>query len=676
MTATLGRPPDPSWERFAEREPYFAVLSAPQFRHAHLTEESRAAFFASGEHLVAWMLDIVNSGLLPDFAPMSVLEHGCGVGRLAIPLATRFGSVTAVDRSPAMLAQAKREAEQRGIDHIDFRTAVDFHAAPRRFDLVVCYQVLQRLEHQEGLALARALSELIAPNGIGVLHWPMKSHASLTTKVARSLRQRMPATNRVANVLRGKPWSDPFVPTETYAFEDVWSIFEHEQFVRVQAEFEHDRDMDAAVLFARRRDQPLALPQKADAPAAPITISTVSSRAGDVRAEATAEEIDRWNRTAELYFSTLTHWDHHLAKPFSNVEEAPILLMGVSVALQSLDLLPGMTVLEFGAGSGWLSRFITQMGCRSIVLDVSATALDIARELYRRQPPIGEQPPPAFLHFDGVRIAIDDASVDRVLCFDSFHHAANPEHIIREFGRILVDAGVVTFVEPGPKHADAPRSQFESSTYGVVERDVDVHAIWRTAQRCGFGDLRLSVFNGAPYDVSLREFEGLLAGGPEQDGWLAATRQFLRYARTFRLIKGESATADSRRSVGLACEIRASLRALRVPPSTGVTLDVVVKNTGTAIWLPPEAGRGGVSLGVHLFDAEGQLVDFEFHRARVSEASGSIAPGAEHSTTVTLPLLPPGRYSVEIDCVASDVIWFAQKGSRPVTVSFEVASVA
>ena len=89
--------------------------------------------------------------------------------------------------------------------------------------------------------------------------------------------------------------------------------------------------------------------------------------------------IDRLNAAAEEYFAALPNWDHHLAKPFSSADEAPWLLTHLTVLLQELRLKPGLRVLEFGAGTGWLSRFLTQLGCRVILLDVSPTALRIAR---------------------------------------------------------------------------------------------------------------------------------------------------------------------------------------------------------------------------------------------------------------------------------------------------------
>jgi SAM-dependent methyltransferase len=381
--------------------------------------------------------------------------------------------------------------------------------------------------------------------------------------------------------------------------------------------------------------------------------------------EASEAEIQAWNRAAEEYFASLKTWDHHLAKPFSQVEETPTLLASVAVLIQALGLAPGMTVLEFGAGSGWLSRFLTQMGCRVVLLDVSATALAIAREHYHRLRVIGERPEPRFLHFDGRRIDLPDGSVDRVVCFDAFHHAPNPHHVIGEFARVLAPGGIAGFVEPGPRHAEAPRSQFEAHTYGVVERDVDVHDVWRTARAAGFADLRLCVFHAPPHHVSLAEYENLLAGGPAGDAWLASTRTFLRHVRSFYLIKEGTGPADSRGAGGLACDIRARVADAAPDP---VVLDVAVTNTGTAVWLPWGVVPGGVGLGTHVYDASGTLLSFDFHVEPLGRPPRAIAPGETVRCRVVLPPLAPGRYRLEVDCVAAEVTWFAQAGSPTVTL--------
>jgi hypothetical protein len=288
---------------------------------------------------------------------------------------------------------------------------------------------------------------------------------------------------------------------------------------------------------------------------------------------------------------------------------------------------------------------------------------------------LGDQPPPVFLEFDGRRIDLPDASVDRIVCFDAFHHAPNPRAVIREFGRILVDGGIAGFAEPGPRHAEAPRSQFESQTYGVVERDVDVHDLWRAAQACGFEDLRMCVFHGLLRHLSLQEYEELLAGGPAQEDWLAATRKFLRHVRSFTLVKAGAGRADSRTADALACDVRAALAAPAVEEQH-VVIDAIVTNTGAATWLPSSAPFGGVGLGTHLYDSSGTLVAFDFHCGPLTDPPREIQPGETVRCRLTLPMLAAGRYRLEIDCVASHVTWFALVGSRPATLELDVVARA
>jgi 2-polyprenyl-3-methyl-5-hydroxy-6-metoxy-1,4-benzoquinol methylase len=99
----------------------------------------------------------------------------------------------------------------------------------------------------------------------------------------------------------------------------------------------------------------------------------------DVKELIASSSIEALNEKAELYFSTLNDWDFHLAKPFSTVKDAPGLLINFATMLQGLDLAPGLRLLDFGAGTGWTSRYLSQLGCEVIVLDVSKTALEIAK---------------------------------------------------------------------------------------------------------------------------------------------------------------------------------------------------------------------------------------------------------------------------------------------------------
>ncbi len=667
--------PDPGWEAFASREPYFAVLTAPKFLRQNLTPEHEREFFASGEELIDWIFHVIER-LSPNFSPMSTLEYGCGPGRLAVPLARRPGALVAVDRSPAMLDAARREAARQGITHIEFRTPAELFTTPRKFDFVSCIHVLQRLPEDQGLELLRALMERLASGSIGVFQVPYRTAAAPTVRASRWIREYVPLANGIGNVLRGKPFGDPYIAAHTYDLDRVLGLFDDALASDVHVVFEHQQELSCAIVFVR-------MPLPFDADVAPqgrllpgTTLRAWSDRDEreppiDVKAVIAGTSIEELNRSAEEYFASLTDWEDHLAKPFSTVADAPRLLVDAATLLHGMQLKPGMTVLEFGAGTGWLSRWVTQLGCRAILVDVSATGLQIARELYTRLPVVGDRPHPEFVQSDGRRIDVPDASVDRIITFDAFHHVPNPDEMLRELARILRSGGIAGFTEPGSRHSGSPMSQFEMRTYRVVENDIDVHAIWRTARQCGFAGMKLAVFHGPPFYVSLEEYEDFLADGQTVERWRTSSRVFLRNARTFFLFKEGDEPVDSRTAAGLSCEI---LARLAEPPLENQpwVLEATVSNTSGARWLAADASYGGVKLGAHLYEASGRLLDFDLASAPLTTPAREILPDETVECRLTLPAQPAGRYRLEVDCVASRVTWFAQVGSRPAVLDVEV----
>ena len=63
------------------------------------------------------------------------------------------------------------------------------------------------------------------------------------------------------------------------------------------------------------------------------------------------------------------------------------------------------------------------------------------------------------------------------------------------------------FSEPGENHSKMSQSQHEMRNFKVIENDIKVKEIWNTAQKNGFTDIQLSIFNALPFQVSLKEFE-------------------------------------------------------------------------------------------------------------------------------------------------------------------------
>lgn len=102
----------------------------------------------------------------------SAVDLGCGTGACALSLAKLGYRVTAVDGSEGMLAHARLDAAERGLD-IDFvQTDMDRFVAPDgSFDVATLRNVLWTLEHpEEAIRLTRRLlkpgGKLLVSDGI------------------------------------------------------------------------------------------------------------------------------------------------------------------------------------------------------------------------------------------------------------------------------------------------------------------------------------------------------------------------------------------------------------------------------------------------------------------------------------------------------------------------------
>lgn len=397
----------------------------------------------------------------------------------------------------------------------------------------------------------------------------------------------------------------------------------------------------------------------------------------DVKRLMHESSIEELNRLAEEYFAQVNDWSYHLAKPFGSIEEAPQLLINLAVVIQGLNLCRGMTVMDFGAGTCWASRFLTQLGCRVIAVDVSPTALRMGQKLYAEQPPFGNTPATEFLLFDGQRLNLADASVDRIMCLHALHHVPNPQTIVSEFGRVLKEGGIAGFGEPGPEHSLLPQSQDEMKKFGVIENDVDIKELWRDAEAAGFTDLKLAIFNVPPFFVSAKEFEEFARDSGITKKFSDATREFLKNQRTFFLYKGTPSELDSRFPGELSAVIKISTPEVFTEEGKEIRVNAVVTNDSPLVWLPRSAGVGAVHLGCHVFDQEGRALHNSYHWEALTPGDGvAIRPGETFPVSVTMPPLPAGNYLLEFDMVSNEVAWFSQNGSPTVRIKLQVLPMA
>lgn len=106
--------------------------------------------------------------MLPALAGKSVLDLGCGDGRISIPLAGEASELCLVDASAAMIENARRRIppEDAGKVRCLCTDLADF-APPHRFDVVLCIGVLAHVADLR--ATARLIARALVPGGCAII---------------------------------------------------------------------------------------------------------------------------------------------------------------------------------------------------------------------------------------------------------------------------------------------------------------------------------------------------------------------------------------------------------------------------------------------------------------------------------------------------------------------------
>jgi SAM-dependent methyltransferase len=153
--AQFVRDTDADWRALGDSQPYWGVLSHPDFLTENITPDRIEAFYATGKPYIA---DIARrleaaTGAAPSGRS---LDFGCGVGRLTEAMTDYASEVVGVDVSPGMLALAQARGGK-----------ATYAAAPPDgpFDWINSFIVLQHIPTHRGEEILADLMARLAPGG-------------------------------------------------------------------------------------------------------------------------------------------------------------------------------------------------------------------------------------------------------------------------------------------------------------------------------------------------------------------------------------------------------------------------------------------------------------------------------------------------------------------------------
>lgn len=183
-----------------------------------------------------------------------------------------------------------------------------------------------------------------------------------------------------------------------------------------------------------------------------------------------------------------------VTEPFGVPRSAARLLFDFGVTIACMKAPPPEgPVLDFGAGTGWITEWLARLGHKVVAFDVhgdleGCLQRRLDADLRVRSELI------SYEQGDGHAMPFPNDSFGHVLCFDTLHHMHDFAQVFREFARVLKPGGRAVFVEPGAGHSRNPETiafVAEQKTHDPtwIERDIILEEMDAVARGAGLSGL-------------------------------------------------------------------------------------------------------------------------------------------------------------------------------------------
>lgn len=246
---------DKSWEKYGFEDAYFGVLNQDKFKRNKLDENSLQDFFDSGKEHINNVIDTIQKHLEPGFQPKQVLDFGCGVGRLLIPLAQVSEQVVGLDISDSMLAEAKKNCERNSIHNVKLVKSDDSLSgiAGEKYDFIHSYIVFQHMSVRRGEAILAKMIEHLSDRGIAVLHFTYHYKGSKIKKVTDWMRQQIPLVQNIVNLYRKRKFDYPVMLMNQYSLNKLYLILQNRNIYDSYVRFTNDSGHLGIILYFQKQ---------------------------------------------------------------------------------------------------------------------------------------------------------------------------------------------------------------------------------------------------------------------------------------------------------------------------------------------------------------------------------------------------------------------------------------
>ncbi|MDQ8202274.1 class I SAM-dependent methyltransferase [Pelagicoccus sp. SDUM812003] len=249
---------DAHWEKWGELDPYYAVLTNDSYRSANLTDQSKKAFFDSGESHLREVLAKCRHYLDAEFEPASAVDFGCGTGRVLIPMGREVETAVGIDVSSAMLEEARRNCQARGLGNVSLVKGDDhLSGLAGEFDFIHSFIVLQHIPKDRGMRILNRLLGHLKSGGIGAIQVTYsRLYDRNTRRFSRGMRARRFVRRLVARLRRavrgaGSEREPPMLMT-AYDLGEVFDLLCDHGISRIYSEATNHQDTRGVFLYFQK----------------------------------------------------------------------------------------------------------------------------------------------------------------------------------------------------------------------------------------------------------------------------------------------------------------------------------------------------------------------------------------------------------------------------------------
>ena len=214
-----------------------------------------------------------------------------------------------------------------------------------------------------------------------------------------------------------------------------------------------------------------------------------------------------------------------ITEPFEVPRSVTRLLFDFAVMVTCLNgRLSDAPILDFGAGSGWMTELLARMGRRVVAFDIHGDLEGCLQ--HRIDADLRIRPVlVSYQHGDAHAMPFAERSFGHIFCYDTLHHMHDYARVFAEFARVLEPGGRAVFVEPGARHSTSPETiafvrQQKAHDPTWIERDVILEEIDAIARTAGFTGLTIVPMPhpDIPVELPLSEWLAYRCGetGPRQ----------------------------------------------------------------------------------------------------------------------------------------------------------------